>query len=140
MNCNPYYHGYLSGRCGIFKCPECGKRLEGVQGPEQGLVGESLRDSETRPAEEAKPGERGVGEIVELAELQRHIECKYEEELGALRRVRCGKIEIRKSYLYGKMQALDELLQVIERITEKRSDLSNSQLCQPASQDNHTKP
>ena len=104
------------------------ERLEGMQGPEQGLVGESRSGSETRPAEEAKPGERGVGEIVELAELRRHIECKFEEELAKLRRVRAGKVELRKAYIHGKMQALDELLQHLEDSTEKRSDLSNREL------------
>ena len=34
------------------------KRLKGMQGPEQGLVGESRRGSETGPAEAAKPGDR----------------------------------------------------------------------------------
>lgn len=102
------------------------KLLEEVQGPEQGLVGESRSGSETWPAKEAKPGERGVGEIVELAELLRHIERKIDEARAVKADLdRFAGASGASRIQHGKLIALSELLGYVERMTEKRSDLSH---------------
>ena len=108
------------------------KRLESVQGPEQGLVGESRSGSPTGPAEEAKPGERGVAEIAELAELKRHVE----EVLKKARRLKISHERwhhtVLTTYYSGKQDALADLLEHIENMAEKRSDLCNADVLAPA--------
>jgi len=104
------------------------ERLESVQGPEQGLVGEARSDSETGHAEEAKPGERGVGEIVELAELRRRIQRKIREARREEHVANDMDNRIMANFYCGKVTALVDLCQDFERMAEKRSDLSNAEL------------
>ena len=102
------------------------ERLEGMQGPEQGLVGESRSDEPTGPAEEAKPGERGVGEIVELAELRRHVDREIKEAWGATELYEKNGLLNASNFYLGQLTALAALRQHVERMAEKRSDLSNA--------------
>lgn len=103
------------------------ERLEGMQGPEQGLVGESRSARKQGHAEEAKPtGERGVGEIVELAELRRHVEAEMKEAREAAARYEESDLLNAANYYLGQVSALAALRKRIEDMTEKRSDLSNA--------------
>ncbi len=102
------------------------ERLKGMQGPEQGLVGESRSGSETRPAEEAKPGERGVGEIVEMAELRREIERMISDARQREERSEQRDDESSASFYRGVAAGLVMLRKVVSVTTEKRSDLSNA--------------
>lgn len=107
------------------------ERLKGMQGPEQGIVGESHGDRQQGTAEDAKPGERGVGEIGGADELRRHIERKIAEarkEKLASKRTGFDRWE---SYFYGKETALIELLETIDRISKERSDLANANVEAP---------
>lgn len=104
------------------------KRLKGMQGPEQGLVGESRSDEATCPAEEAKPGERGVGEIVGADELRRFIERSANE--AQLERDAHGEKEFprTRAFFEGQLTALDLLRSWLSAPAEKRSDLTNDQV------------
>jgi hypothetical protein len=98
-----------------------------VPGPEQGLVGESRSDRQRGTAEEAEPGERGVGEIALAVELRRHIERMTTEarqwESLAIER----NLVPQATFFCGKSVALDELLETLDRISKERSDLANIQ-------------
>ena len=107
------------------------ERLESVQGPEQGLVGESRSGSSTGPAEEAKPGERGVGKIVELAKLLRHIDYKIKEERLEASSAASGAHPQDFDYYEGKKAALVELREWLSDTAEKRSDLPNGEALPP---------
>lgn len=102
------------------------KVLEGMQGPEQGLVGESRSDEPTGPAEEAKPGERGVGEIGGASELRRHLARKIEEARENVRIARENGVPNEMSAAITVHDALVDLRADFDRIAEKRSDLSNA--------------
>ena len=102
------------------------ERLEGMQGPEQGLVGESRSGSPTGPAEEAKPGERGVGKIAVASELLAHID----RIISQVRRRKSSfwnQTVIKQLDLGIQEAALVALREEVERICDKRSDLPNSQ-------------
>lgn len=102
------------------------RRLKGVQGPEQGLVGESRSDEPTGHAEEAKPGERRVGETVELSALRRHVDRMFMEASRQQRIALDGENEISEMLNAGRVLALTELRQWLDRTAEERSGLSNS--------------
>lgn len=105
---------------------EAVKRLKGMQGPEQGLVGEARSDSETRPAEEAKPGERDVGEIVERSKLLRQIDCMIDEAQAGMADEIDGPKDAPYFQWCGRSGALIDLKQWLCDTAEKRSDLSHS--------------
>lgn len=85
------------------------------------------------PAEEAKPGERGVGEIALAPELQRHLDRRIKEahrdwvdarEHGHhFKAIECGAIH----------DALVNLRYDFERISKERSDLANAEVRHGAS-------
>jgi hypothetical protein len=102
------------------------KRLESVQGPEQGLVGESRSGSETCPAEAAKRGERGVAEIVERIELLRHIERHLIKARSGLKIGKLMVDSITIEYWIGYSHAMLKLKEEFSDTAEKRSDLSNA--------------
>ena len=103
------------------------ERLEGMQGPEQGLVGESRSGSPTGPAEEAKPGERGVGKIAVASELLAHID----RIISQVRRRKSSfwnQTVIKQLDLGIQEAALVALREEVERICDKRSDLPNAEV------------
>lgn len=113
--------------------PEALKRLKGMQGPEQGLVGESRSDEPTGYAEEAQPGERRVGETVERAELRRQIERQIKEARADWLVAKKDSNQSGKDIAAGQMGALGELAQWLDRTAEERSGLSNAELTHPES-------
>lgn len=120
------------------RCPKFDLRLKGVPGPEQGLVGESRSDSETSHAEAAKPGERAVGEIAYATELRRHLTRKIEEAHREWREARANRDESRARDCGLMHDVLVDLRADFDRITEKRSDLSNEKSpCAGANEKDH---
>ena len=102
--------------------------LKGVPGPEQGLVGESRSDRRQGHAEDAQPGERGVGEIAVATEFIRATERKKDEALR--QRDSCwkrGLITMADQYDW-EIKALTELLDDFKRTLGERSDLANDQI------------
>ncbi len=105
---------------------EAVKRLKGVQGPEQGLVEESRSARQQGAAEEVKPGERDVAEIVELAKLRRHIDSKI-DEAHRLARANAKKHDsTMRDFNLGEKNALEKLQKWLSDTAEKRSDLCNA--------------
>lgn len=102
------------------------KRLKGVQGPEQGLVEESRSARQQGAAEEVKPGERDVAEIVGADELRRHIARIMDESRLAMEKARKNGSEFDYDYNLGKSAGMIELCELIGATAEKRSDLSNA--------------
>ena len=104
------------------------ERLEGMQGPEQGLVGDvAKRIPRQGHAEEAKPGERGVGEIAIAPELRGHVERKRDEARRLCAHHQRETHLVLVTYYEGKATALDQLLEDFDRMAGERSDLSNVQ-------------
>lgn len=111
--CNPF------STLGYPFCGACGKRLEGVTGPERS-------DEPASDVEEAKPGRRGVGEIVELSKLLRLIYRMKDEARADKRRAQESSNPEHMSYFGGKYTALCKLRSEVLRMAEERSDLSNN--------------
>jgi hypothetical protein len=108
------------------------KRLKGVQGPERSLVGESRSARKQDGAEERKEQSdcseegRRVGEIVELAELRRHLDRKIYEAQRYVTRSLSSGLDMSYTIAKAREAALIELRSDFKRIAEKRSDLSNA--------------
>ena len=122
-------------RCDFKYCPDCGERLEGMQGPELGLVGESRSARKQGTAEEVKPGERGVGEIGGASELQRHLCVKIDQAHRQIAHAAHYSDKRRKEIWEAIHDALIKLQDDFDRIAEKRSDLSNVKAVAPATLD-----
>ncbi len=121
--------GYLEAR----------KRLKGVQGPEQGLVEESRSARQQGAAEEVEPGERDVAEIVGASELLRHIERMKEGTRRGRKSAHERKNLYEMAYENGYAAAVAELGLIVDRLTEKRSDLCNAKVVAPPPQDSDSK-
>jgi hypothetical protein len=119
-HCTGWFHQWI-----YPECHACGERLKGMQGPEQGIVGESRSDRQQGPAEDAKPGERGVGEIGGADELQRTMERMINEAREAQAQSKRTGFPLWEQYFYGKQSALIELRDEVFRISMERSDLAN---------------
>jgi hypothetical protein len=103
-----------------------GKRLEGMEGPEQGLVGESRSDGQQGAAEEVKPGELDVEKIVGAVELRLIIECEVLEARREIRRHDEEISENSEDYYRGKEAAMVKLLEWVCITSDQRSDLFNA--------------
>jgi hypothetical protein len=120
------YNEFVQAVEQMEKATEALKRLKGMQGPEQGIVGESRSDRQRGTAEEAEPGERGVGEIALAVELRRHIERKREEARATTLDGTAKDYEYQLGLKIGKGSALRELSRYLDRISTERSDLANA--------------
>lgn len=109
------------------QCPYCGQVMELVQGPERHLVGESRSDGPAGGVEEAKPGRRGVGEIVERDELLRHIDGELSEARRSRRQAMEDVMPSLQSFYEGRVTALSELRNHVRHIAAERSDLPNAE-------------
>jgi len=102
-----------------------------MQGPEQGLVGESRSDSETKPAEEAKPGERGVAEIGGAVELLNLIDREIKKVRRRRNFVR-NRINPFKGDEFDYMEAaLGRIREAVCVKSDQRSDLCNADVEAP---------
>ena len=109
------------------RCPVCRRLLAGVQGPERHLVGDvAERLPQAGGVEDAKPGRRGVGEIVELAKLRRYVERELRKARRVERLAGRDTAQIILDYYRGRETVLAELRKMLTDIAEKRSDLSNA--------------
>lgn len=105
--------------------------LEGVQGPERHLVGQSRSAGRQGGVEEATPGRRAVGKIGGATELRRHLSRKIEE---ARDKWKSAETRGAKMDAYAWMAVNDALVQLradFDRMAEKRSDLSHVQADAP---------
>lgn len=109
--------------------------VEGMQGPEQGLVGESRSDEPTGHAEEAQPGERRVGKIVERSALRAIVERKMSEARAEMLADDNNDLVVKDAFWMGYDAALAELIEELFDTGEKRSGLFNVQAVAPATLD-----
>lgn len=123
----------LGGAALVLIIPAAVVLLKGMQGPERHLVGDvAERMPRQDVVEVSKTGRRAVGEIVELAELMRHVDRKIEEERLVTDVAAKAGDNLVALYYHGKEDSLVELRTAIERMAEKRSDLSNVNVLAPA--------
>lgn len=103
-----------------------------VQGPERHLVGDvAERVTDKSAVEVAKPGRRGVGEIVGAEELRGYIAQQDSEARSRRKEAEAqGLPKWVITHINGELTALRELGEWLTERTGQRSDLSNSLLTQ----------
>lgn len=112
---------------GYHFCGSCGKRLKGVQGPERHLVGESRSDGPASGVQEAKPGRRGVEEIDVVTELLRLVTTVEGEARAQVAKHPAEDFPRVNAYCEGQANTLAMVREALAKISEKRSDLLNSE-------------
>lgn len=109
------------------QCLKCGDVMEGVEGSEEKLVGESRSDGPASEPEKRSGERRGVGEIVERNELLRHLEGKISEARISYDAALHYRNPKGMTAAKAKETALVELYEWLTAPAAERSDLSNEQ-------------